>query len=85
MKCNSLEEVRENIDRLDDNIIQLIAERGEYVIQASSFKKNADGVKSPDRVEKVIESNRIWSRSGYVRKNIQGYDSWIYKNGIRGI
>lgn len=39
MKCNSLEEVRENIDRIDDNIIKLIAERGSYVLQASEFKK----------------------------------------------
>lgn len=37
MNCNSLEEVRENIDRIDDAIIQLIAERGQYVIQASAF------------------------------------------------
>ena len=28
MKCNSLEEVRENIDRIDNEIIKLIAERG---------------------------------------------------------
>lgn len=35
MVCNSLEEVRMNIDRIDDEIIKLIAERGTYVVQAS--------------------------------------------------
>lgn len=58
MKCNSLEEVRENIDRIDDNIIKLIAERGSYVLQASEFKKSEEGVKAPARVEAVIQKVR---------------------------
>ncbi len=31
MICSSLEEVRSNIDRIDNEIIKLIAERTEYV------------------------------------------------------
>lgn len=58
MKCNSLEEVRGNIDRIDDNIIKLIAERGSYVLQASEFKKSEEGVKAPNRVEAVIHKVR---------------------------
>lgn len=58
MKCNSLEEVRENIDRIDDNIIKLIAERGSYVLQASEFKRSEKGVKAPNRVEAVIQKVR---------------------------
>ncbi|MDO5157014.1 MAG: chorismate mutase [Eubacteriales bacterium] len=58
MKCNSLEEVRSNIDRIDSEIIKLIAERGTYVAQASAFKKNEDGVRDTSRVEKVIEKVR---------------------------
>lgn len=58
MKCSSLEEVRENIDRIDDNIIKLIAERGSYVLQASEFKKSEEGVKAPNRVEAVIQKVR---------------------------
>lgn len=54
MVCNSLEEVRTNIDRIDDEIIKLIAERGTYVAQASAFKKNEESVKDTRRVEKVI-------------------------------
>lgn len=58
MKCNSLEEVRNNIDRIDNEIIKLIAERGVYVSQASAFKKNEDGVRDTGRVEKVIAKVR---------------------------
>ena len=55
MKCRNLEEVRENIDRIDTEIIKLIAERGTYVVEASSFKKDEEGVKAPNRVEAVIQ------------------------------
>lgn len=58
MKCNSLEEVRNNIDRIDNEIIKLIAERGVYISQASAFKKNEDGVRDTGRVEKVIAKVR---------------------------
>ncbi len=54
MKCEDLEEVRENIDRIDNEIIRLITERGGYVVQASAFKKNEDGVRDSKRVEAVI-------------------------------
>ncbi len=58
MKCENLEQVRENIDRIDGEIIRLIAERKSYVVQASAFKKNEEGVKDTGRVEKVIAKVR---------------------------
>ena len=57
-ECKDLGEVRKEIDRIDDMIVKLIAERGEYVKQAAGFKKNSDDVKAPDRVEKVIAGVR---------------------------
>ncbi len=54
MKCESLEEVRKNIDEIDTEIIKLIAKHGGYVLQASAFKKSSNGVKAPNRVEEVI-------------------------------
>lgn len=58
MECKSLDEVRANIDRIDDSIIKLIAERTEYVRQAARFKTDANGVKAPDRAEAVIRKVR---------------------------
>ena len=52
--CSSLDEVRGNIDRLDRQIVGLLAERGDYVKQAARFKKTTDDVKAPQRVEQVI-------------------------------
>ncbi len=57
-KCESLEEVRSNIDRIDNDIIRLIAERETFVLQASQFKKSEEGVKDSSRVEAVIKNVR---------------------------
>lgn len=56
--CNSIEEVREQIDRLDRQIVALLAERGGYVAQAARFKNDSDAVKAPQRVEQVIAKVR---------------------------
>lgn len=52
--CKSIEEVRANIDRIDRQIVTLLAERGGYVKQAARFKKTTNDVKAPQRVEQVI-------------------------------
>ena len=63
VNCNTLEEVRDNIDRLDQQIVSLLAERGAYVSQAARFKKDADAVKAPQRVEQVIAKVRELSET----------------------
>ncbi len=52
--CQNIEEVRTHIDRIDRQIVSLLAERGAYVKQAAKFKKTAADVKAPQRVEQVI-------------------------------
>lgn len=81
MKCSSLEEVRENIDRIDDSIIQLIAERTEYVMQAAAFKKSESDVKAPDRVEAVIRKVREKAEKYGASPDIA---ETVYRNMING-
>ena len=57
-KCNSLEEVRDAIDLLDDQIVQVIAKRNSYIKQAASFKDTVDEVKSQERIDYVIQKAR---------------------------
>lgn len=52
--CQSIEEVRANIDSIDRQIVSLIAQREGYVKQAAKFKKTTDDVKAPQRVAQVI-------------------------------
>ncbi|MCY0871617.1 MAG: chorismate mutase [Acidithiobacillus caldus] len=54
VECNSIEDVRSNIDRIDRQIVMLLAERGIYVKQAAKFKKTTADVHAPQRVEQVI-------------------------------
>jgi isochorismate pyruvate lyase len=56
---SSLEEVRSNIDRIDRQIIALLAERQFYVKQAARFKKSVIEVEAPARVEAVIAKVKI--------------------------
>ena len=58
MECQSLEEVRAQIDRIDRDIVRLIAERSDYVKQAARFKRSPDDVRAPRRFEAVIAGVR---------------------------
>lgn len=60
--CHSIDDVRSHIDRIDHQIVALLAERGGYVKQAAKFKKTTDDVKAPQRVEQVIAKVTALSR-----------------------
>lgn len=61
----TIEEVRQQIDRLDCRIVELIAERQKWVVTAGSLKRNEQGVRAPARVEQVITKVRgLAERSG---------------------
>ena len=53
--CATLGEVRDNIDRIDREIIRAMAERSQYVHEAARFKKSAAEVEAPQRVEQVVQ------------------------------
>ncbi len=57
-ECHSLQEVRDEIDKLDDQIVELIAKRNDYIKQAAKFKESVDEVKAPERIDAVIQRLR---------------------------
>lgn len=57
-KCNSLQEVRDEIDILDQKLIELISERSHLIHQAASFKNSVDEVKAQDRIDDVMQRAR---------------------------
>ena len=61
MECANLDEVRANIDRLDREIVRMLAERGQYVVQAAKFKKTEADVHAPARVEQVVGNVRKYA------------------------
>lgn len=56
-ECHSLEEARQEIDKVDEQIVKLIALRNDYIKQIARFKKSVEEIKADDRIEDVI--NRV--------------------------
>lgn len=53
--CKSMDDVRHEIDRLDEQIVDLIAERFGYVDRAWQFKKNPSDAHVPWRIRQVVD------------------------------
>ena len=58
IKCNSLEEVRVEIDKIDDTLVELISERSHLIRQAASFKESVKEVKADHRIEFIMQKVR---------------------------
>lgn len=56
--CNSLEEVRKEIDLIDTQIIHLISGRSHLVRQAATFKNTVEEVKAQDRIDFILQKAR---------------------------
>ena len=57
-KCNSLEEVRTEIDALDTKLVDLISERSHLIRQAAAFKQSVEEVKAEDRIDFILQRVR---------------------------
>lgn len=61
-ECTSITEVRNEIDRIDAQLIQLLGERFGYVREVVKYKeKNDKAVEASDRRKTVIDSRRQWA------------------------
>ena len=58
-----MQDIRESIDTIDQEIISLIGKRAEYVHEAAKFKTDADSVKATDRVQKMMIQRRKWAEA----------------------
>ncbi len=57
-KCNTLEEVRTEIDTIDTKLVDLISERSHLIRQAANFKESVAEVKAEDRIEFILQRAR---------------------------
>ncbi len=56
--CESMDHVRTEIDQLDEQLIDLVAERFGYVDRAWQLKNNPEDATVPWRINEVIEKVR---------------------------
>jgi isochorismate pyruvate lyase len=68
--CNSLDEVRLEIDKVDKQIIELIASRKDYVKQAAKFKNTIEEIKADERVDDVLNKVRHQALSFNLSPNL---------------
>ncbi|PPD30233.1 MAG: chorismate mutase [Hyphomicrobium sp.] len=54
-ECADMSEVRAEIDRIDDELVDLIARRFGYVERAWQLKKNPSEARVPWRIQQVID------------------------------
>ncbi len=54
-ECQSMEDVRREIDRLDRIIVELLSERQTYIEAAARIKNNRDTVRDTSRIEDVVQ------------------------------
>jgi isochorismate pyruvate lyase len=59
--CQSLEEVRNEIDKIDEYIISLFSERHKYVEEIVRFKNDKDAVIAQERKDHVILQRKNWA------------------------
>ena len=57
-KCNTLEEVRNEIDDLDTKLVNLISERSHLIRQAAAFKQSVEEVKAHNRIDFILQRVR---------------------------
>lgn len=57
-KCDTLEEARKEIDKVDEQIVELIAKRNAFIKQLAHFKDSVDEIKAEDRIAAVISRAR---------------------------
>src|SRR5690606_8010117 len=55
VKCNTMPEVRREIDRIDRELVKLLAERQGYIEQAGAIKGERTAGRGDARIEEVVQ------------------------------
>ena len=59
--CHSLEDIRNEIDKIDRSIILLFAERNKFVKEIVRFKFDNAGIRAEARKNEVISQRKRWA------------------------
>ncbi|WP_261425731.1 isochorismate lyase [Serratia proteamaculans] len=59
--CANMNDIRAEIDMMDESIIKLIAQRFAYVKAAAKFKTSPDAVRAKERLEAMLLQRRVWA------------------------
>lgn len=60
-ECAGMEDIRGEIDLLDQAVIRLLGQRFKYVLAASKFKTSEASVRAPERFKAMLGKRREWA------------------------
>lgn len=60
-ECKSISEIRDGIDVIDKQLIELIGKRFQYVKEIVKFKSNKADVEAKPRYDEVLQVRRQWA------------------------
>jgi len=67
--CDSAEEIRNEIDKIDREIISMFSKRHSYIEEIVKFKNDENEIIASDRKEQVIRQRREWAASQGLNAN----------------
>ena len=78
--CTSIVEIREGIDLIDKQLIELIGKRFQYVKEIVKFKSNKEDVEAKPRYEEVLRIRKQWAKEQNLNPDVI---ETIYKTMIQ--
>ena len=69
-ECHNIEEVRQEIDEIDQAIISLIGKRFSFIKEIIKYKTNSDDVYAKNRYKDVISKRREIAASHYLNPDV---------------
>lgn len=61
--CTNMQDIRTEIDHIDQQIIALLGQRFDYVKAAAKFKTDTASVRASERFESMLQQRRIWAET----------------------
>ena len=62
-ECSDMNDIRSEIDHLDQAVIKLLGLRFKYVLAASKFKTSETSVRAPERFKSMLAKRREWAEA----------------------
>lgn len=61
--CGNMQEIRTEIDAIDQEVVQLLGKRFTYVKAAAKFKTSEQDVQAPERFTAMLQQRRQWAEA----------------------
>ena len=70
--CENLADIREGIDELDRQIVDVLQRRLAYVKAAAQFKPTEESIAAPQRVAAMLSDRRAWAEAAGLPAGVAG-------------